>query len=326
MEASFVNDLPLEQLKSYKPERAEPVDFRSFWETTLEGARAFPLEPQFELVETGLNQLDVFDVTFNGFGGQAIKSWLIMPRQRTGKLPCVVEYIGYGAGRDKPSNWLLWASVGYAHFVMDNRGQGGDGFRGDTVDRELDGSEPENSGFIIRGIRKPETYYYRRLFTDAVRAVEAARSHPSIDPLHVAIDGSSQGGGISLAVSGLVPDLDAIIIAVPALCHYRRAAEISTTDPYNEIRRYLKNQDEKTESAFATLDYFDGLNFAAYARAPALFSVGMLDETCVPSTVFAVYNHYAGEKDIRTYQSNHWGCGGSDWIMEKVKYLGKIWK
>jgi len=35
---------------------------------------------------------------------------------------------------------------------------------------------------MTSGILNPETYYYRRVFTDAVRAVETAQSHPAIDP------------------------------------------------------------------------------------------------------------------------------------------------
>ena len=320
-----MNDLPLEQLIAYKPKRSEPVDFISFWETTLKEARAFPLQLRFERVDTGLHQLEVFDVTFRGFAGQPIKAWLILPRQRTGKLPCVVEFTGYGTGRGIPSDWLLWASVGYAHFVMDNRGQGPGMLNGDTVKREPAEVEAENSNFVLRGILKPETYYYRRLFTDAVRAVEAARSHPAVDALHVAIDGISQGGGVTLAVSGLVTDLDAILPGVPFLCHYRKATEISTREPYNEISRYLNDHMEERETVFSTLDYFDGLNFAAYANAPALFSVGMLDGVCVPSTVFAAYNHYAGQKEIRIWECDHMECGGNFWTVEKMKFLAKIW-
>jgi cephalosporin-C deacetylase len=59
-------DLPLEQLKKYKPDRSEPRDFKKFWEQTLKESCSFPLQAQFEYVETGINRLDVYDVTFNG--------------------------------------------------------------------------------------------------------------------------------------------------------------------------------------------------------------------------------------------------------------------
>jgi cephalosporin-C deacetylase len=38
-------------------------------------------------------------------------------------------------------------------------------------------------------------------------------------------------------------------------------------------------------TAFATLSYFDGVNFAKRATAPAMFSVALMDQVCPPSTV-----------------------------------------
>ena len=117
-------DLPLEQLQTYLPARAEPADFDSFWQSTIKEARTYALKATFERVDYGLRAQETFDVTFSGFGGQAVRGWLILPRQRTAPLPCIVEFIGYGGGRNFGFDWLLWASAGYAHFVMDTRGQG----------------------------------------------------------------------------------------------------------------------------------------------------------------------------------------------------------
>ena len=126
-------DFPLEELRNYLPDRNEPKDFDSFWQNTLTEARSFPLDATFEPVDYGIRTLETFDVTYRGFGGQAVKGWLVLPRQRSGKLACVVEYIGYGGGRGFPTEWMLWASLGYAHFVMDTRGQGGAWRHGETL-------------------------------------------------------------------------------------------------------------------------------------------------------------------------------------------------
>jgi cephalosporin-C deacetylase len=88
-------DLPLDQLKTYKPDRPEPADFDAFWAKTLAEARAFPLEARFVPVETGLKLVEAFDVTFNGFGGQPIKGWFVLPKGASSPLACVVEFIGY---------------------------------------------------------------------------------------------------------------------------------------------------------------------------------------------------------------------------------------
>ncbi|HEY0605773.1 MAG TPA: acetylxylan esterase [Herpetosiphonaceae bacterium] len=317
-------DLPLDQLRSYLPPRDEPADFDAFWQQTLAEVRQTPLNATYEAVDYGLTTVETFDVTFSGYGAQPIKGWLLLPRQRSGPLPCVVEYIGYGGGRGFPTDWLLWSSAGCAHFVMDTRGQGSGYLKGDTPDPDATSGDPHYPGFMTRGIGSPQTYYYRRVFSDAVRAVEAAREHPAVDRSRIAVAGGSQGGGITLAVSGLVPDVQVALPDVPFLCHYRRATEITDSYPYQEIARYLMSQRDKEETAFATLAYFDGVNFAARAQASALFSVALMDETCPPSTVFAAYNHYAGPKDLRIWRYNHHEGGGTFQNVEKIRFLRSI--
>lgn len=318
-------DLPLDKLRTYLPDRDEPADFDAFWQQTLSETRQWPLDATFEPIQAGLSTVETFDVTFRGWGGQPIKGWLLLPRARSGPLPCVVEYIGYGGGRGFLSDWLLWSAAGYAHLVMDTRGQGSAWVKGDTPDPEPADTNPHFPGFMTRGILSPHTYYYRRVFADAVRAVEVARSHPAIDDKRITVAGGSQGGGITLAVSGLVPDVQAAMPDVPFLCHYRRAFEITDAAPYQEVVRYLAIHRDKEETVLATLGYFDGVNFAARARGQALFSVGLLDEVCPPSTVYAAFNHYGGPKDIRVWRYNHHEGGGNYHTQEKLRFLQELW-
>jgi cephalosporin-C deacetylase len=325
-------DFPYEQLVSYLPERQEPPDFERFWRETLDEVQSFPLQATFEPLETGLRTLQVFDASFNGFGGQPVKAWLLLPAQRRAPLPCVVEYIGYGGGRGFPSDWLLWASAGFAHFVMDTRGQGSAWRKGDTPDLFAQGGNPAFPGFMTQGVLDPQTYYYRRVFSDAVRALQAAASHPDVDAARIAATGGSQGGGITLAVGGLAPQaggltpqISLLMPDVPFLCHIRRATEITDAAPYSELGRFCMVHRDKIEQVFMTLSYFDGLNFAARSQARALFSVGLMDEICPPSTVFAAYNHFAGPKEIRVYPYNHHEGGEAYQTQEKLRFLQALW-
>ena len=176
-----------------------------------------------------------------------------------------------------------------------------------------------------RGIESPETYYYRRVYTDAVRAIDAVRQHPMVDPARVAVGGGSQGGGIALAAAGLAGDLVAVLADVPFLCHFERAVGMTGHDPYQEIVRYLAVGRETREQAFTTLSYFDGVAFAARASAAALFSVGLLDPICPPSTVFAAYNAYAGEKDITVHHYNeHEGGAAGQWPLQAAFLAARL--
>ena len=322
-------DLPLEQLYAYQPPLTARQDFDAFWAATLNAARekalADGLKPQFTPASTSFTLVDVLDVTFPGYAGQLVKGWLILPKTRSEPLPCVVEYIGYGGGRGLPIDWLFYANQGYAHFVMDTRGQGSAWSSGDTPDLEPEGSNAQYPGFMTRGILSPQTYYYRRVFTDAVRAVEAARSHPAVDARQIAVTGGSQGGGISLAAAGLAPGLAAVMPDVPFLCNFKRATDIIDSAPYSEIPAYCKTHRDKIETVFETLSYFDGMNFAARANAPALFSVGLMDEICPPSTVFSAYNHYHGPKEIKIWPYNHHEGGQSFQNLEKMRFLQALW-
>jgi len=322
-------DLSLTELETYLPARIEPVDFDLFWKSTLDEARTHPLNATFEKVDYGLVAQETFDVTFAGFGGQPVKGWLILPTVRANSrspLPCVVEFIGYGGGRQFGFDWLLWASAGYAHFVMDTRGQGSTWSPGDTPDLYADGGNAHYPGSMTKGILDPKHYYYRRVFTDAVRAVEAARSHDTVDANQIAVTGGSQGGGISIAAAGLVPDVVAAMPDVPFLCHYRRATELVDSYPYKEIAEYCHVHRDKVDTVFNTLSYFDGVNLSARAKAKSLFSTGLMDQVCPPSTVYAAYNHWAGEKDIKVYPYNGHEGGQSYQTLEKVKFLKSIWK
>jgi len=316
-------DLNPDLLKTYRSAVAAPADFDSFWDTTLAEARSFPLAVSFTRYENHIKLVDIFDVSFAGFGGHPVRAWLILPKGQTEKMPLVIRYLGYGGGRSLPIDHLVWANAGYAHLVMDTRGQGSAWAPGHTPDPT--GSDPAHPGFMTRGILSRETYYYRRVFTDAVRAIEAARAHPLVDTTRIAVTGGSQGGGISLAAAALDQGVAAIMADVPYLCDFPRAVRIASRDPYLEISRFLSVHRDKIGQVFETLRYFDGTVFAPRIKAKALLSVAQMDTICPPSTVYAAYNVLGStDKAINDYGFNDHEGGGVyqyqaqlDWLAQR---------
>ncbi|GGL00313.1 acetylxylan esterase [Mangrovihabitans endophyticus] len=325
-----VFDLPLHELTGYTPEVSEPPDFDEFWRRTRGESDRDPAVLSAEAHDCGLRLVRTWDVTFAGFGGDPVRAWFTRPAhaEPDEPLPVVVEFPGYGRGRGLPHERLTWPTAGYAHLLMDTRGQDGHyGDGGDTPDPRHDALG--GPGPVTRGILAPDDYYYRRLITDAVRAVQAARTLPGVDPERTAAAGNSQGGGLALAVAGLVPDLAAAVVTAPFLCHITRALDISDADPYRTIAHYLSLRRADTDRILRTLSYVDGVHFARRARAPLHLGLGLRDTTCPPSTVFAAYNHYGRlhprrpDTTVEVYPYNGHEAGGAFHVPRQLRWLAK---
>jgi cephalosporin-C deacetylase len=333
-------DLPLAQLRSYSSDVTPPEDLRQFWDATIREARAFPLDASFEPVDNYLSVIDTFDVTFAGYGGAPVRGWLHLPAHREpgAALPVVVQYVGYSGGRGLVNQDTRWAQAGYAHFIMDTRGQGYGGTLGETPDPHPSAGDVAHAGLMTRGLGSREDYYYRRVYVDAFRAVEAAQSHPAVDPSKVVLAGVSQGGGIVVATAGLAAGrLDGVIAAlpdVPFLQDFPRAIDITPRGPYPEIAQFLARHRDRYDAALAVLRYFDGVNLARWATVPALYSAAQMDDICPPSTVFASFNAYGSgtagssgtgaDKEIEVYRfNNHEGGQEHHWIRQLL-FLRKI--
>ena len=320
----MLTDLDETGLWEYRSTYKEPAGFDEFWHRTLDEAAELPLDVRIERVETDLRIIEVYDVTFAGYAGHPVRAWLRLPRLThlphlplqgaadDRLLPGIVQFHGYGSGRGHALDDLLWASAGYAHLLMDARGQGG-GYAGGATGDPIGSLGPTQPGFLTKGLESPESYYYRRVFVDAVRAVQVLREHVQVDASRVAVVGASQGGGIALAVAGLVPEAVAALHAQsPFLCDIRRATRITDSTPYREISAYLAAHRTSTADVFETLGYFDGVGFAARATAPAWFSAGLMDGVCPPSTAFAAYHAYQGPKNIHLWEYNGHDAGGPE--------------
>ncbi len=315
-------DLPPDQLAHFAPAVAEPADFDAFWQRQLAAVDAHPLDVQRSQVDAGLSTVEVFDLRFPGFGGSPVAAWLLLPAQRQGRLPAVVEFASYGGGRGLPHDRLVWSAAGYAHLVMDNRGQGSSSTAGVTADPQ-DRGAPAAPGFLTRGVLDPEQAYLTRLFVDAARAVAVARALEEVDPTRIATAGVSQGGGLALAAAHLDGDTQAVLAAVPFLAHIRRAVDITDEEPYAEVASYCTTHPDQLTQVFHTLSYLDVVNHARRITAPTLLATALADAVCPPSTVYAVANHHGGQVRMLAYPFDDHDGGGSHRVREELAFAAQ---
>ena len=319
-------DFPEDQLRSYTGAATKPDDFESFWLSTLE-EQPTDLDVQVEKVEFPVAAYEVFDVSFLGYGGARIHSWVRVPRGE-GPRPTVLHFIGYSGSRGYPWKEDWFGEAGYIHATMDSRSQGWRtrNFGPTTDDLDLARGFTAQPGLMTSGVLDRDTYYYRRIFVDTIRFLQALLTLDIVDPDKVVVTGASQGGGLALALTGLAAlvkiPLAGSMVDVPFMCDFPRAVGLTDDEPYNEIREYLRYNPQLTDQVFTTLAYFDGVNFARLADAPALFSTGLMDTTCPPSTVFAAYNTYAHtDKDIEVWRWNGHEGGQEHMVLKQLSWL-----
>ncbi|WP_127579075.1 acetylxylan esterase [Paenibacillus koleovorans] len=287
-------DLPLEQLREYKPELTLQADFDAFWSRAKAESAAVPLNARLNKVEYPVEAITVYDVVYDGADGTSVHGWYVVPNDKLsqGPMPVVVRYHGYGGGRGRILEQLQYAISGYASFAIDTRGQSS--LTPDNAVYPMGGI----IGFMTRGILDPERYYYRQAYLDCVRALDFVCSREEVDASRIAVCGYSQGGGLALAVAGIDERPKVALPVYPYLCHFRRSVQHHSGGPYKEILDWFRRYDperEQEEQVFRTLSYFDGMNLATRIRAKTLMGITLQDIICPPSTCFAAYNHLAAE-------------------------------
>ncbi|MDR2929836.1 MAG: acetylxylan esterase [Propionibacteriaceae bacterium] len=317
-----------DQLRAYHGAATLPEDFETFWRATLDDQMGQELDVRCEPVEVPLTAYEVYDLSFAGFDGARIHAWVRVPCHTTGPLPTVVNYMWYAGARGYPWTGSHFAQAGYVHITMDSRAQGWATrhFGATTDDPDPSRGATATPGVMTLGVLDRDTYYYRRLFVDTIRLLQATAQLERVDPNRVVVTGASQGGGLTLAATGLA-SLSGITLAgampdVPFLCDFPRAVGLTDREPYHEIANYLKYNPQLADTVFTTLSYFDCVNWARFCQIPVLFSTGLMDQTCPPSTVFAAYNTYAGtDKAIKVWPWNDHEGGQDHMILEQLHWL-----
>jgi len=311
-------DLPLAELRDYRPDVYEPPDFDEFWTREIGDARSHDVNAQFTPAETAIRHAQVFDVTFAGHGGDPIKAWLLIPLAGAPNETVIVEYTGYGGGRGNPLDWLTWSSAGYPHLIMDTRGQGGAWRSAETSDLG-DGGQPSSPGFLTRGISDPRGYYYTRLFVDAA----GPSTRPGVTPTLPACASSRQASakGRSCArccTPGRRRVCDVARRPIPRASASSR--EITRACPMPNLRS-TASPPRRDRTGIPHGLVHRRREPRETLRCPALFSVGLLDEVTPASTVFAAFNHYAGPKEIAVYSFNGHEGGGTTHLLKQLDFL-----
>jgi cephalosporin-C deacetylase-like acetyl esterase len=154
----------------------------------------------------------------------------------------------------------------------------------------------ELQGYRTRGKESRETVYFLGMFLRLVRAIDFLTAQPEWDGRTVIVHGSSQGGAQSIVAAGLDPRVTFFAAGVPAMCDHTGflAGRI------NGWPKFISNNATELPNpkAIEAVRYYDAMNFATRTKAAGIITVGFIDTTCPPTSVYAAYNALRGVKLI----------------------------
>ncbi len=295
-------DMPLQEARAYLGSSPKAADHDAYWERAL--ALLDTHDPQVEIREEPLQfrSAGCHRLLFTGVGGARISVKLVQPR-KAGRHPALLLFHGYTADSGDWMGLLPYAAEGFVVAAMDCRGQAGDSedtgsYAGYTV-----------RGHLTRGLAgDPDGLLYRQIYLDTVLLTRILRDMDGVDGSRMATMGNSQGGALSIACSALSGCISRTVALHPWLSDFGRCMQLDICrqvwSPYSELSDFFRRSDplhEREKEYMDKLSYIDVQHLASRIQNPTLMLITQSDNTCPPSTQYAVYNRLTCPKELVEY-------------------------
>lgn len=290
--------MKMKDLENYSGSGIKPADFDAFWEDGLREMESLPLDYILDPVDIPSQVANFYHLTFKGVSGATIHCQLITPKETAGRnFKGLLQFHGYHTDSGDFQDKIGWAAEGFVVLAMDARGQGG------LSEDRTQTSGGVMKGLIIRGMEEGKNnLYFRQVFLDTAHAARILKSMDFVNENRIYAQGASQGGGLTIACAGLVPDLYRIYVSYPFLSDYRKAYSLGAqTSAFEEIPYWFQFRDplhKREKEIFDTLEYIDIQHFAPRIKAEVCWAVGMQDTIVPPITQMATYNNITTKKNL----------------------------
>ena len=165
----------------------------------------------------------------------------------------------------------------------------------------------------------------KHVYLGLVRCIDLLTSLPEWDGRNVVTVGGSQGGALAIVAAALDKRVNLCVANHPALSDMSAAIEPGRTHGYPH---FSTADGMLTAEHQKTLAYYDVVCFAPYVKAKTYLTWGFNDNTCPPTTSYAVWNLLQCEKDsLITPINEHWTSDVTDrqqldWILLNLNVAG----
>jgi X-X-X-Leu-X-X-Gly heptad repeat protein len=274
-----------------QPTATTPDDFMEYWNAQVADLEKVPMDAQLTPVEVKTPNVEVYDITLANVNGTHVHGYFGKPKGN-GPFPAVLYIPGAGVGSASKGYAEMMAAKGFlvmAISVHDLPNAQSAQFYKDQFAGPL-------RGYYLQGRENRDTYYFHRTVLGNVRSIDYLTSRPEWDHKHMVVNGSSQGGGMTLITTGLDSRVTAGAANVPALNDHS-GRDFGRPSGWPQLAPLGANG-KLDPKILQVSRYYDAVNFARRIKVPMIFGVGLIDNTCHPTTVFSAYNVVQSPKKI----------------------------
>ncbi len=275
-----------------KPSQPVPADFDEFWAAQKQQLAGVPVKPRLTPVKSPQAGTVAFDLQAEAIGAP-VSGYFVTPEKAQAKsLPIILLVHGAGVRSSSLAGAAGWAKQGF--LAMDINAHGLPNGKPDQFYTELAAGELKD--YRTRGRESRDTVYFRSMFLRLVRALDFLTAQPEWDGRTVVVYGASQGGYQAIVAAGLDARVTFLAAGVPAGCDHTGIL----VNRINGWPKFIPSPAPEPPDAkvVAAVRYYDAMNFATRTKAGAVFTVGFIDTTCPPTSVYAAYNNLSGKKSI----------------------------
>lgn len=219
---------------------ARPEMLDAWWDAIDEELAALPANPEFTFEPLQSNDdATVYTVRMSSAGSYPIAAWMSVPAGE-GPFPAFVTPVTY-ASVVTPAHVDIRRR--FVTMTMKTRGQRG-------ADKPYAAAYP---GHLTEGIDDPDTWIFRGVMADMLRAYEVLRDHPAVDADRIGISGSDAG----LLLNARRPGAAAVQVTAPFWYRLAEMADSSDDYPIEEINDYRRTFPERRDAVAQTLALVD---------------------------------------------------------------------
>lgn len=307
-----------------RPFTREPADFMDFWNRNIEDMRAVLLSYTKEKAEEYCtDKIDCYLLKIRlNKQNQSVYAYLFYPKNaQKGSCPVVLCPPGAGIKTIKePLRHKYYAENGFIRMEMEIHGLD-PRLPKETFDDITKAFNGRENGYLYNGLQDPDRYYMKRVYLSLIRCLDLLTALPEWDGRNLIVQGGSQGGALAIVAAGLDRRVTQCIVNHPALSDMA-AYSAGRTGGYPHFN---KVDGMFTDRNMRTMAYYDVVNFARHVTADVYMTWGYNDNTCPPTTSYAVWNTFTCPKEaLITPINEHWTSDDTEyrqmeWVLKKLR-------